>query len=369
MGSRDGAVGPACDDGPTGRRRGPASRAPVLLIGAFGDYRAEGLANVARRIAVEVAKTNPVQTWRPRDVLSPTCWSSTLRARPHVIHYVSGPTLAGLVVLFLLRSVTGARPSCPLPGLISPRSDATWPGGSFPISVLTQSRRWATLFEGLGARCAFLPNGVDLGRFRPLPARERDTLRGRLGWGGETVLLHVGHLRESRNLRVLAPLVSPGRRVVVVASPDLSVDERLVQDLESAGVEIVRDFHPRIEELYQAADGYLFPVADLPDGSFPGSLDEIGVIDMPLSALEACAAGLPVLTTRFGGLPLVLVDRESCLYVEPTADGLQRGLDALSQGASLDPRAAVSDLDWESIGRRIVDWYDVLAGVHEGAAC
>jgi len=50
----------------------------------------------------------------------------------------------------------------------------------------------------------------------------------------------------------------------------------------------------KIEEIYQLSDCYIFPI------TFEG-----GGISILLSVLEAMACNLPVVTTKFGGLPAI----------------------------------------------------------------
>ena len=75
------------------------------------------------------------------------------------------------------------------------------------------------------------------------------------------MLLHVGHLKPSRNLEVLGALAATSRwSVVMVASTSTGQDLAVRHELERHGVTIVRRYLPDIERVYRAAHLYVFPV-------------------------------------------------------------------------------------------------------------
>jgi glycosyltransferase involved in cell wall biosynthesis len=45
---------------------------------------------------------------------------------------------------------------------------------------------------------------------------------------------------------------------------------------------------------YQIADYFVFPVEKYEDGIYPKKYNQVGVIDMPLTVLEAMSCNLPV---------------------------------------------------------------------------
>lgn len=113
-------------------------------------------------------------------------------------------------------------------------------------------------------------------------------------------VIHLGHVRPSRGLASIARAqVEFGNaiRTVVYASPTFAADQDVLGDLRGSGVD-VRIGAIDVNEAYRSADLYLFPVTDLAGGA----------VELPLSVLEALAAGLPVLTTPFGILPEALAN-------------------------------------------------------------
>ena len=180
------------------------------------------------------------------------------------------------------------------------------------LAVLSSS--YAARLETLCRSVETLPPGVDLERFRPAAIDRKQELRERLlrGWppppsplppaGGTSgcagvrahrpIALHVGHIKPNRNLGDLLALARSGRaRVVMVGSTSTRVDDGVRRDLEQAGVMVVAEYVPAIEEIYQAADVYVFPVVETD-----------AAMDVPLSILEAMACNLPVVTRKFGGI-------------------------------------------------------------------
>lgn len=164
-----------------------------------------------------------------------------------------------------------------------------------PDLCAVQSAGTLAQARALGWPAVRLPPGVDLATFRPVSSEERARLRVKYGLPDDRpVVLHVGHLNRDRgvlDLVAIAGLACP----VLAASTSTRQDEALASELVAQGVRLFAGYVPCIEELYQAADAYLFPVR--PDPLAPSS------IDLPLSVLEAAACDLPIITTRFGALP------------------------------------------------------------------
>jgi len=64
--------------------------------------------------------------------------------------------------------------------------------------------------------------------------------------------------------------------------------------LKKYGFRIIDEYVPNIEEIYNLADCYVFP-----------TFKRHNCIDMPLSVMEAMACNIPVISTKFGGLPKI----------------------------------------------------------------
>ncbi len=176
-----------------------------------------------------------------------------------------------------------------------------------PDLVLAQSEPTRASLAALGCAARVLPPAIDLDRFKPVPAQRRAETRRKYEIAPEAyVALHVGHLKRKRNVQVLARLQERlGVQAVVVGSSSTPHDEGLVTELARAGVRVITQFVANIAEIYQMADCYVFPVKE-----------ETGAIDLPLSVLEAMACDLPIVTTRFGGLPTAFKDAPGLHYAD-----------------------------------------------------
>jgi glycosyltransferase involved in cell wall biosynthesis len=151
----------------------------------------------------------------------------------------------------------------------------------------------------------FLPSGVDTSRFVPVDDIQKRNLRKKYKVDENAfVVLHVGHINCGRNVEVLGRLARLGNvRVLLVGSTSTPQDENLARQLIQAGMQLIREFIPRVEEIYQLADAYVFPV-----------VSEEASIGVPLSVLEAMACNLPVITTPFGGLPWMFQGENGFVY-------------------------------------------------------
>lgn len=138
-------------------------------------------------------------------------------------------------------------------------------------------------------------NSVDHERFaraRPLMPRER------LARPDEKIIMHVSNFRAVKRpsdvVRVFATIAQhiPSRLILVGDGPETSASEAVAREL---GVDDRVRFlgsDPRVEALLCLADLFLLPSAQESFG---------------LTALEAMAAGVPVIASNVGGLPEVVL--------------------------------------------------------------
>ena len=205
---------------------------------------------------------------------------------------------------------------------------------------------------GLRAHCVW--GGVDLDRFRPPGPGEKEALRRK--WGmvpDRRVVLHVGHVKEGRNLRALVPL--GGRddvTMLVVASGQRAPEsDALKAELEQQGIVFRCGYLENVEELYRLADCYVFPTAS-----------NDSAVAMPLSVLEALASDLPVVSMRFGALAERLGEAPGLELVDDPQRIPERAL-ALA-GGPVTTRALAEPFSWNAIMERLVEMFDQLA--HQG---
>jgi glycosyltransferase involved in cell wall biosynthesis len=238
---------------------------------------------------------------------------------PDIVLYLPrwGGTFAGFLRMRMLRLY--ARKAKAVMIILQPkdmsRLQKKWLKYLKPDRVMTPSPRVRQEAREAGIPAVFLPLFTDQKKFVPLPDdQSRDELRRKLGLPlDKFLILHVGHINGGRNLEALVSLQAEERQVIVIGSSSTSSvayrDETLKQALLGAGIMIRESYVERIEEVYQSADLYVFPV-----------VRDIGCIALPLSVLEARACGLPVLTSDFGGLRELFGDQDPEVVFADPAD-------------------------------------------------
>jgi glycosyltransferase involved in cell wall biosynthesis len=185
---------------------------------------------------------------------------------------------------------------------------------------------------GVRGRIEVIPNGVDLDRFRPLPADGRPALRERLGLDpdGEVILFLGGFLSERKGVDVLAEAwkliarTRPRASLVMVGPHVRAQDSSKVflhgvkKTLRASGAEdrvVLTGKVDNVEEYLQAADVFVFP-----------SRRE----GMPNVVAEAFASGTPAVLTPFIGLPAEFGrPGTEYLLVERTPDALATAISEL----------------------------------------
>ena len=158
--------------------------------------------------------------------------------------------------------------------------------------------------------------------------------RGSLAENGELVVAHVSNFRPVKRADVVVKVFAaacrdmPARLALIGDGPDL---HKVRAEAERLGVSDKLVFlgqQEQIGELLASADVFFLP-----------SLQE----SFGLAALEAMAAGVPVVATRVGGLPELVGDGDGAggfLYEVDDFDGMAQGLRTLLTDRDL--RARVS---------------------------
>lgn len=186
----------------------------------------------------------------------------------------------------------------------------------------------------LGGEVQYLRTGVDTERFVPVSVERKAALRGKYGIPADKpVVLHVGHMSAGRNIGLMAQLNDDFHAVLVVSAQ--TEDDALRMTLAGCpNMTLIDTYQPQIEEIFQLADVYLFPVEKA-----------LHCIDVPLSALEAASCGVPVVTTPYGEMQQLL-EADGFYHLKDTAP---ETVNVLLQRAVQDgknPRQAVLAYDW-----------------------
>lgn len=154
-----------------------------------------------------------------------------------------------------------------------------------------------------------IANAVDSARFRA-GETERNSVRNELGLTDKTLLVgNVARLVEPKALHVLIEAMAllsktiPRARLVIVGEGPLKGDlERCASDLGVSDRVTFTGARLDIPAVLAAID--IFALSSKREG-------------LPVSLLEAMAAGKAIVTTRVGGIPEVVSDHQEALLVEP----------------------------------------------------
>ncbi len=158
------------------------------------------------------------------------------------------------------------------------------------------------------ARVTTIHNGIDAERYYRPDARA--ATRAALGLDPDAfVITYTGRLIGGKGLedllRAARPLVErhPACRVLIVGEGELLARlQQLAGELGLLSHVIFAGFRRDVPEVLAASDAFVLP-------SFSEGL--------PLSVLEAMAAGKPVVVSRVGGVPEIVADGETGLMIEP----------------------------------------------------
>jgi glycosyltransferase involved in cell wall biosynthesis len=315
----------------------------------------EGYKNVSFNIARGLSSRNNVTLFNVKTAFSIPYWRKALAsAPPSIIHYVTSPTLLSFLLLRLMSALPGKGGPKTIISAIAPDLSA----GSMklvsilrlrPDLVIVQSREDEIMFRKMGCGTGYLPNGVDVDRFKPANSERRAQLREKYGLPADRkIILHVGHLKEDRNIQVLEKIGDPSVLRLVVGSRYMGIEDDLHARLVKNGFRVILGYVERIEELYALSDIYVFPVK------------KNRTIAMPLSVLEAMACNLPVVSMKFPGLASFLEEGAGLSFAEDE-DELVRKLSMwlAASGRELKPetRDQVKDLSWEKISLALNGMY------------
>ena len=232
------------------------------------------------------------------------------------------------------------------------RDRARYRGGTHRAVVVLSRQDVTELREAYGRvrpRLVEIPNGVDLDRFRPPMPDERVAARSALGLGTEErVAVFVGHEFHRKGLRyaIEGLRFAPSVLLLIVGGSDDIIAEANASAQELGVGDRVLFLGPRhdLAPFLAASDLFVLPSAYEANA---------------LVVLEALASGLPVVTTRVGYAPEIVVDGDNGYLVDRDARAIGERLEEL---AGLDEdelaafrrraRASVEGHSWRATAER-----------------
>lgn len=197
--------------------------------------------------------------------------------------------------------------------------------------------------QTLNIKSQILNIGIELDRYKPVENKKALRTKYKLP-ENKNILLHVGHIRESRNIRWLIDVQKAlsNVQVVIVGSTSTSSEDNLHKELSQAGVIIIRDYLPDVSELYQLSDYYCFPV-----------VINTAAMEVPLSVLESMASNIPVLTTKFGRLTELFQEDDYYVYVENASDIIDKIQNGF--GEQCNNREKMKAFTWQATASKIIE--------------
>jgi len=216
-------------------------------------------------------------------------------------------------------------------------------------------------------RIHYLPNAIDMGRFRPATPDLRSVLRRELGLvPGAVACVYVGRLSREKGLMDLLEawrLLGSTRGVLLIVGPDM---EDHPWNIGPAARQFVKDHGLERSVRFLGSRGDVAPALQAADLLVqPSHFEALG-----LSPIEALACGVPVVASAVGGLLDFVKDGENGKLCPPQnppalAQALRPLIDDDALRARLASRARASvaaEYDEEIVFSRFASILDRLAG-------
>jgi len=247
-----------------------------------------------------------------------------LRVKPQVVHIATawGVSFFKQSIAMVLARALGARvvlaPHCSYATLL--QGNRLWRAYSRLIlrgcnGLIALSREWLAIREWLpGCLVEYLPNSIDLKPYRQLP-------RPRAVEGDHAVkMLLLGHIGRDKGS---FDMVEAARQLTHLVPAAAWQIEFRGEALHSGGPEEVRKL---IDEYALGDRVNIRPPVYAADKVACLAGTDLFVLPsyhegMPVSLIEAMAAGIPVVATHVGGIPDLIVDGENGLLVPPGQPG------------------------------------------------
>lgn len=233
-------------------------------------------------------------------------------------------------------------------------------GSSSAIISLTQNMK-STIFKFWAQTAVVIPNGVDWEKFSNL---QRHESRQNLNIAGdEKIIIFVGSIRHVKGVEYLIEAIKivkrkyPSARLMLVGAVEhekIPLMERVTNSDLAKYVQFIGNVPVDKIPIYMTASD-IFVLPSISEG-------------FPLVVLEAMASGLPVVATRVGGIPEIIIDGQNGFLVEPRnpaqiADRicLLLGNDDLRKEISIRNKANARSFGWNEVCYKLECVYRVTA--------
>lgn len=334
----------------------------IYIVGELEDAPDEAMKKTAQKYASELRKNHIVRGSSPHDLLSTDTLLEIKRFDPDILHFVPGPSIFSLLLTKTISEIvprTKIVHSALHPGF-HPLTYGWYYGISYhlkpilplvrPDLMLTQSDSTKEMFEQYGLSCVNIFGGVDTHTYQPVSENRKSQLRAKYSLPTDDYLcLHVGSIREWRNLQVLTAIPDSNTTLLIVGSSATDTESDVETKLRRNNAIIIDEYINDIHEVYALSDCYVFPTTE-----------EVGCCEIPLSILEAMSCNLPIITTPFGGIKDMLpVKNRTDIQLATNSNSFTNQVEVVRDSESTTRELAIKH-DWSRVTHRIEEEYAKL---------
>jgi len=141
---------------------------------------------------------------------------------------------------------------------------------------------------------------------------------------------------------MLQNIPNKSTKLIVIGSTSTSLDKDVANRLLEQGALVWRRYLNDIQEIYNLSDCYVFPTSD-----------RSASIEIPLSVLEAMSCNIPVVSTKFGGLPEIFDQGDGLFFADHKNEFLE-AIDAVrNKDVEVRTRDKVIPYSWERVGETL----------------
>lgn len=324
----------------------------ICVVGDFSDNLDEGYKNIAHYLTNELSNQHEIMKLNVKKIYTFEFWKSLGHFDPEMVHYLTAPTILSFVVLKLISiKCKNAKTimSALHPQLIAYSDNLI----RFfkPDKILIQSYEDEIRFKKAGINVRLLSNGVDTEKFTEITPETKKMLRKEYSIDEDKfTVLHVGHIRQVRNLQILPKIVEKNDQILIVASIYVKLNESIHSELKKSGCIIWTGYLKDIENVYAMCDCYVFPV-----------LNNQSILT-PLSVLEAMSCNIPVVTTKFAGLSTFFKEGDGLYFAESENDFSNAIKDIkANKKDKIWNREKVLSYSWKNIAEQVGEIYEEMS--------
>lgn len=332
----------------------------ICLLGEFRGNLDEAARKISFYISKELSKRHEILSLDLREILSITFWKNLKKFDPQIIHYIHGGSLRSFMLLKIFSLYCKkAKTVSSVMRLSLPLNSKKMFHLIKPNLILAQSNTVEEIFRNFGCMVFFFPiGGVNIEKFTPITLKAKEKLREKYRIEKDKfVILHVGSLREGRNVQLLRMIQGKDNQMLIVSAVSLGFQKQIFHKLKEAGCIVWLKYFENIEEIYSFSDCYVFPVSQKKD-IFGREI--ASSIEMPLSVIEAMACNLPVITTKFGALLRIFEEGNGVIFVDKE-DEFCDALEKLkNNNIDIKTREKVLPYSWENVVKRLDEIYERL---------